>query len=117
MSEIIKFPFTLSSAPACNADSPSEPITDAEFEKMHSLAFRELEPLICDCVSMANIAADAVMSIRTAKRSLRSLTPTKCSPRSRRIITPCGAAESRGRRSMRKRNRQRLVSHARRLRR
>jgi len=68
MSEIIKFPFTLSSAPAGNADSPAEPITDAEFEKMHSLAFRELEPLICDCVSMANIAADAVMSIRTEDR-------------------------------------------------
>jgi hypothetical protein len=65
MSEIIKFPFSGSSTPAGNADSPAEPITDAEFEKVHSAAFRDLEPLICDCVCMAKIAADAVMSIRT----------------------------------------------------
>jgi hypothetical protein len=39
-----------------------------QHEKVHSLAFRALEPLICDCVSMAKIAADEVMSIRTENR-------------------------------------------------
>jgi hypothetical protein len=65
MSDIIKFPFVVSSTPAIDADAPAEPITDAEFEKVHSLAFRELEPLICDCVSMALIAAQAVQNIVT----------------------------------------------------
>jgi hypothetical protein len=36
MSEIIKFPFAGSSTPASNADSPAEPITDADFENADS---------------------------------------------------------------------------------
>lgn len=45
-------------------------ITESEIDKLHSKAFRDLEPKICDCVSMAKIAADNVMNIRTDDREL-----------------------------------------------
>ena len=52
MSNVVKFP-------------PSDrPITESEIDKLHSEAFRDLEPKICDCESMAKIAAQIVMSAR-----------------------------------------------------
>ena len=45
--------------------APSDrPITESEIDKLHSEAFRDLEPRICDCESMAKIAAQIVMSAR-----------------------------------------------------
>jgi hypothetical protein len=38
-------------------------VTESEIDKLHSEAFRDLEPRICDCVSMAKIAAQNVMDI------------------------------------------------------
>jgi hypothetical protein len=46
------------------------PITEDQQNKFHSEAFRDLESRICDCVSMAKIAAQAVMNIRTDDREL-----------------------------------------------
>jgi hypothetical protein len=46
------------------------PITEAEVDTLHSQAFRDLESRICDCVSMAKIAADAVMELKTQDREL-----------------------------------------------
>lgn len=46
------------------------PITEDEVDKLHSTAFRDLESRICDCVSMAKIAAQAVMNLRTDDREL-----------------------------------------------
>ncbi|MEH2521579.1 hypothetical protein V1279_007152 [Bradyrhizobium sp. AZCC 1610] len=46
------------------------PITESQMDKLHSQAFRDLESRICDCVSMAKIAAQAVMNIRTDDREL-----------------------------------------------
>jgi hypothetical protein len=44
---------------------PSDrPITESEIDKLHSEAFRDLEPKICDCESMAKIGAQIVMSAR-----------------------------------------------------
>ncbi len=36
------------------------PITEREIDKLHSEAFRNLEPGICDCACMAQIAAQIV---------------------------------------------------------
>jgi hypothetical protein len=69
MSNIVEFP-------------PSDrPITESEIDKLHSEAFRNLEPSICDCESMAKIAAQIAMNtqrLRTANWYLRSFTPWKC---------------------------------------
>jgi len=45
MSNIVEFPPT------------DRPITESDVDKLHSEAFRDLEPEICDCESMAKIAA------------------------------------------------------------
>jgi hypothetical protein len=45
MSNLVEFPIA------------DRPITESEIDKLHSEAFRNLEPLICDCTSMAKIAA------------------------------------------------------------
>jgi hypothetical protein len=37
------------------------PITESEVDKLHSEAFRDLEPGICDCTTMAKIAAQFVI--------------------------------------------------------
>jgi hypothetical protein len=37
------------------------PITESEIDKLHSEAFRNLESDICDCTSMAKIAAQMVI--------------------------------------------------------
>ena len=58
MSNVVEFP-------------PSDrPITESEIEKLHSDAFRDLVGEICDCESMAKIAAQIVMNIRTDDREL-----------------------------------------------
>jgi hypothetical protein len=50
MSNVVEFP-------------PSDrPITESEIDKLHSEAFRDLEPSICDCESMAKIAAQIVFT-------------------------------------------------------
>jgi hypothetical protein len=38
------------------------PITESEIDKLHSEAFRDLEPEICDCTTMAKIAAQMVLA-------------------------------------------------------
>jgi hypothetical protein len=38
------------------------PITENEIAELHSRAFRDLEPGICDCTTMAKIAAQMVLS-------------------------------------------------------
>jgi hypothetical protein len=54
MSEIVQFP---------GAVAPSDhPITESEIDKLHSEAFRDLEPGICDCTTMAKIAAQMVFA-------------------------------------------------------
>jgi hypothetical protein len=49
MSEIVQFPIA------------DKPITEEEFDKLHSEAFRDLEPGICDCATMAKIAAQMML--------------------------------------------------------
>jgi hypothetical protein len=44
MSNVVEFPL------------PDRPISEAEIDKLHSEAFRDLEGHIVDCVHMANIA-------------------------------------------------------------
>ena len=50
MSNVVEFP-------------PSDrPITESEIDKLHSDAFRDLESGICDCATMAKIAAQMVLA-------------------------------------------------------
>ncbi len=58
MSSIIEFPIA------------DKPITESEIDKLHGDAFRDLEPSICDCESMAKIAAQIVMNTKTEDREL-----------------------------------------------
>jgi hypothetical protein len=58
MSNIAEFP------------TADRPITESEFDKPHSGAFRDLEEGICDCVSMAKIAAQFAQSENTTNREL-----------------------------------------------
>jgi hypothetical protein len=51
MSNVVDFP---------DADQP--PITETEIDKLHSQAFCDLEPEICDCVRMSGIAAQLIMN-------------------------------------------------------
>jgi hypothetical protein len=48
MSSIIEFPIA------------DKPITESEIDKLHSVAFRDLEGGIADCTTMAKIAAQMV---------------------------------------------------------
>jgi hypothetical protein len=48
MSNVVEFP------------AADRPITESEIAKLHSEAFRDLEPGICDCTTMAQIAAQIV---------------------------------------------------------
>jgi hypothetical protein len=58
MSNVVEFP-------------PSDrPITESDIDKLHSEAFRDLEPSICDCESMAKIAAQIAMNTKTEDREL-----------------------------------------------
>ncbi len=41
---------------------PDRPITEDEIDRLHSEAFRDLEEGICDCASMAKIAAQMVLA-------------------------------------------------------
>jgi hypothetical protein len=58
MSSIIEFPIA------------DRPITESEIDKLHSEAFRDLEPSISDCESMAKIAAQIAMNTKTEDREL-----------------------------------------------
>ena len=58
MSNIVEFPIA------------DRPITESEIDKLHSEAFRDLEPSICDCESMAKIAAQIAMNTKTEDREL-----------------------------------------------
>jgi hypothetical protein len=49
---------------------PDRPITEAEIDKLHGEAFRDLECKIADCVSMAKIAADQIHELKTEDREL-----------------------------------------------
>jgi hypothetical protein len=50
MSNIVEFPIA------------DKPITESEIAELHSRAFRDLEPGICDCITMAKIAAQMVFA-------------------------------------------------------
>ena len=58
MSSIIEFPIA------------DKPITESEIDKLHGDAFRDLDMSICDCESMAKIAAQIVMNTKTEDREL-----------------------------------------------
>jgi hypothetical protein len=58
MSSIIEFPVA------------DKPITESEIDKLHGDAFRDLEPSICDCESMAKIAVQIAMNTKTDDREL-----------------------------------------------
>jgi hypothetical protein len=45
MSNVVEFP------------TADRPVTESEIDKLHSEAFRDLESGICDCTTMAKIAA------------------------------------------------------------
>jgi hypothetical protein len=49
MSNIVEFPL------------PDRPITESEIDKLHSEGFRDLESGICDCASMAKVAAQMML--------------------------------------------------------
>jgi hypothetical protein len=49
LSNVVEFP------------TADRPITESEVDKLHSEAFRDLEPGICDCTTMAKIAAQFVI--------------------------------------------------------
>ena len=69
MSNLVEFPIA------------DRPITESEIDKLHSEAFRNLEPLICDCTSMAKIAAQMMFAKddgRTPKWFSRSHTLPRC---------------------------------------
>jgi hypothetical protein len=61
MSNIVEFP---------PSDRPEHQWTESEVDKLHSEAFRNLEPAICDCVSMAKIAFDLICDLKTEDREL-----------------------------------------------
>jgi hypothetical protein len=46
------------------------PITEAQVDKLHSEAFRDLEGRLCDCVHMANIAAQLMCNHATTDGNL-----------------------------------------------
>jgi hypothetical protein len=46
------------------------PITETEIDKLHAMAFRDLEDKIGDCVSMAKIAADQIHNFKTEDHEL-----------------------------------------------
>ena len=50
MSNVVEFP------------TADRPITESEVAELHSRAFRDLEPGICDCTTMAKIAAQMVFA-------------------------------------------------------
>jgi hypothetical protein len=50
MSNVVDFP------------ASDRPVTKSEIDKLHGEAFRDLEPAICDCVNMAKIAAQMVIT-------------------------------------------------------
>src|SRR6266702_130578 len=50
MSNVVEFPTT------------DRPITESEIDKLHSEAFRDFEPGICDCTTMAKIAAQMMFA-------------------------------------------------------
>ena len=69
MSNIVEFP------------ESDRPMTESEIAELHGRAFRDLEPLICDCVSMAKMPLrrqGPTMRAITASWFLRSVTPPKC---------------------------------------
>jgi hypothetical protein len=71
------------------------PIAQSEIDRLHAEAFRNLENSICDCLSMARIAAQEVTEIRTENRELvlRFATSPKCWLLSKPTITPLGTAK------------------------
>jgi len=50
LSNVVEFP------------TADRPITESEVAELHSRAFRDLEPGICDCTTMAKIAAQMVFA-------------------------------------------------------
>ena len=58
MSSIIEFPIA------------DKPITESEIDKLHGDAFRDLDMSICDCESMAKIAAQVAMNTKTEDHEL-----------------------------------------------
>jgi hypothetical protein len=55
MADVVKFP-----------GAPSNRELNDDGDRPHAEAFRDLEPGICDCTTMAKIAADIALSANTA---------------------------------------------------
>jgi hypothetical protein len=51
--EIVEFP---------GREPPAEGYSEQYIDKLHSEAFRELEPMLCDCESMGKIAAQMMFA-------------------------------------------------------
>jgi hypothetical protein len=87
MADVVKFP---------GASSDREINDDGD--RLHAEAFRDLEPGICDCTTMAKIAAQIALSTNTTDREVVFLSPTspKCSTRSKRTITPLTTGRNSG---------------------
>lgn len=66
MDNIIEF----SPADRSFAAAEAEIHSPRDGDSKHAEAFRDLEPKICDCVSMAKIAARSVINLRTDDREL-----------------------------------------------
>src|ERR1700730_2944843 len=67
MSNIVEFP---PSDRPIDTHEPERQWTENEVDKLHSEAFRNFEPGICDCVSMAKIAFDRICDHKTEDREL-----------------------------------------------
>jgi hypothetical protein len=59
MADVVKFPGAL-----------SDHVLNGAGDRRHAEAFRDLEPGICDCTTMAKIAAQIVFSANTTDREL-----------------------------------------------
>jgi len=64
MSEVVQFP---------GAPLPDRPITEAEVDKLHSEAFRDLEGAVCDVDRMGEIANELIMRCAAREDSFHDL--------------------------------------------
>ena len=86
---ILEFPQAAGSLPR---------IPDSETKRQLD-GFCDLENSLCDCVTMASIAAQIAANSRADGELISFVTPPKCSTRSRSNITPPITAKTRSSRS------------------
>jgi hypothetical protein len=98
---VLEFPQPAAKANLPEAALADRPITEAEVDKLHSEAFRDMEGRLSDCLWMSVIALEMV---EARSRAETTSTKRQCSPcsklrrgssSSRPTITPLGTAKSR----------------------